>query len=209
MSGIIFLVVIIIVGVGIGLYVSVKNGEKQDNRHSLIRLPCQNGYIVGYYVGSRFLGQRFVNNKLVSEGTFVNSVQVGLGKEYYETGVLKYDGNFVKGLASGQGKLYEENGKLKYIGNFKNGYASGQGRIFDAHGKIKCEGNFTRLSSNQENIKDPSAPTGRCKEYYDNGQIKYEGEFLNGVWHGEGRSYDRNGKLIFRGKFSYGKPIKK
>ncbi|MBU4540018.1 MAG: hypothetical protein KJ774_02195 [Firmicutes bacterium] len=208
MGGIIFLILVFIVGVGIWLYLRSSHNSSGNSQQPLIKIPCKDGYIMGYYLGSRFFGQRFVNNRLASEGVFVNALQVGTGKEYYENGTLKYEGSFVNGLASGQGKLYEENGKLKYIGNFANGYASGQGRIFDKNGKLKCEGNFARLPSNQEKIKDPSVPTGYCKEYYDNGQLKYEGEFVNGVWHGEGRSYDRNGRLVFKGKFSYGKPAK-
>ncbi|WP_414732045.1 toxin-antitoxin system YwqK family antitoxin [Acetobacterium carbinolicum] len=208
MGGIVFLVLVVIVGVGFWLYLTSQNNSQANGQQPQIRIPCKDGYIIGYYQGNRFTGQRFINNRLASVGFFVNTIQVGSGKEYYENGILKYEGNFVNGLASGQGKLYEENGKLKYIGNFANGYASGQGRIFDANGKLKCEGNFARLPSNQVNSKDPSVPNGHCKEYYDNGQLKYEGEFVNGVWHGEGRSYDRNGRLIFKGKFVYGKPGK-
>ncbi|WP_373482247.1 toxin-antitoxin system YwqK family antitoxin [Acetobacterium sp.] len=208
MGSIIFLVLMVIVGIGIWLYLTSQNNIRGDGQQPQLKIPCKDGYIIGYYVGSHFNGQRFVNNRLASEGVFVNAVQVGPGKEYYENGILKYEGTFVNGLASGQGKLYEENGKLKYIGNFTYGYAAGQGRIFDTNGKLKCEGNFARIPSNQEKIKDPSVPTGHCKEYYDNGQLKYEGEFVSGVWHGEGRSYDRNGQLIFKGKFAYGKPAK-
>ncbi|PKM60937.1 MAG: hypothetical protein CVU99_05560 [Firmicutes bacterium HGW-Firmicutes-4] len=208
MGGIIFIVLLVIVGLGTWLYLTSQQSSQANNQQPQIKIPCKDGYIIGYYVGSRFTGQRFVNNRLASEGVFVNAIQVGSGKEYYENGTLKYEGNFVNGLASGPGKLYEENGKLKYVGNFTNGYASGQGRIFDANGKLKCEGNFARLPSNQENTKDPSVPNGHCKEYYDNGQLKYDGEFVNGVWHGEGRSFDRNGRLVFKGKFSYGKPAK-
>lgn len=208
MSGIIFLVIVVIIGVVIWLYLSSPHNKPVNGQQPQIKISCEDGYIIGYYVGTRFTGQRFVNNRLASEGVFVNAIQVGPGKEYYANGTLKYEGNFTNGLASGQGKLYEETGKLKYIGNFVNGYAAGQGRIFDANGKLKCEGNFARLPSNQDSIKDPSVPTGHCKEYYDNGQLKYEGEFVNGVWHGEGRSYDRQGHLLFKGRFAYGKPVK-
>lgn len=210
MTGIIFIVAAIIVAIALFiLFTTQKKGQPGVER-PLIRISCKDGYIIGYYVeGARFWGKRYINNKLLSEGFFINGIQLGQGKEYYDNGFLKYEGNFAGGLASGQGKLYENNGKLKYIGNFANGYASGQGRIFDANGKLKCEGNFARLPSNQENIKDPSVPSGRCKEYYDNGQLKYEGDFLNGVWHGDGRSYDANGRLIYKGKFLYGKPANK
>lgn len=209
MISIIFFLMIIL-GIGIWIYLTSQQNNKNQVDNQQIRILCKEGYIIGHYVaGNRFIGQRFIDNKLVSEGIFVNTVQVGNGKEYYENGSLKYEGNFVAGVSSGQGKLYEENGKLKYIGNFKNGYASGQGRIFDANGRLKCEGNFERVPSNQEKTKDLSVPSGLCKEYYENGQLKYDGNFLNGVWHGEGRFYNANGHLIFKGKFWYGKPEKK
>ncbi|OFV70414.1 toxin-antitoxin system YwqK family antitoxin [Acetobacterium wieringae] len=207
MGGILFLFLVGIAGIILWLYLSSRQKKERQDQKPQVKVPCRDGYIIGYYQGNRLIGQRYVNNSLASTGVFVNTIQVGPGKEYYPNGLLKYEGNFVNGLASGQGKLYEENGKLKYIGSFANGYASGQGRIFDASGKLKCEGNFARLSTNQENIKDPSVPTGHCKEYYDNGQLKYEGEFLSGVWHGEGRSYDRSGRLVHKGKFRNGKAV--
>ena len=208
MGGLIFLVLVGIIILGLWLYRKALSGRPADDQPPLIRIPCQDGYIIGYYQSNRLIGQRFDNNRLASEGVFVNGLQVGSGKEYYQGGRLKYEGNFSNGLASGLGKLYEENGRLKYIGNFTNGYAAGQGRIFDQNGKLKYEGQFARLPGYQEQAKDPSAPQGSGREYYDNGQLKYQGEFVNGVWHGHGSSYDRQGRLIFRGQFAYGKPVK-
>ena len=44
------------------------------------------------------------------------------------------------------------------------------------------------------------------KEYYGNGKLKFEGEFLNGKRHGEGKEYDfNNGKLNFEGEYLKGK----
>ena len=145
MGGLIFLVLVGIIILGLWLYRKALSGRPADDQPPLIRIPCQDGYIIGYYQGNRLIGQRFVNNRLASEGVFVNGLQVGSGKEYYQGGRLKYEGNFSNGLASGLGKLYEENGRLKYIGNFTNGYAAGQGRIFDQNGKLKYEGQFARL----------------------------------------------------------------
>ena len=30
---------------------------------------------------------------------------------------------------------------------------------------------------------------GKGKEYYNNGTLKYEGDFLNGLWKGNGKEY--------------------
>ena len=44
------------------------------------------------------------------------------------------------------------------------------------------------------------------KEYYDNGKLKYKGEYLNGEKEGKGKEYYwNNGKLIFEGEYSNGK----
>ena len=43
------------------------------------------------------------------------------------------------------------------------------------------------------------------KEYYNNGILKYEGEYINGKRNGKGEEHDNNGKLIFKGYFKNGK----
>ena len=37
--------------------------------------------------------------------------------------------------------------------------------------------------------------TGYLKEYYDNGDIKYEGEIIEGIKNGKGKEYLDNSKL--------------
>ncbi len=39
-------------------------------------------------------------------------------------------------------------------------------------------------------------------------QIKYNGEFLDGKWNGQGKEYYQNGKVKFSGKFLNGDKIK-
>ena len=45
---------------------------------------------------------------------------------------------------------------------------------------------------------------GKGKEYYDNGKLKFEGEYLNGERHGKGKEYYKDGKLEFEGEYLYG-----
>ena len=42
---------------------------------------------------------------------------------------------------------------------------------------------------------------GKGKEYYDNGKLKFEGEYLNGEKNGKGKEYDDNGNLKFEGEY--------
>jgi len=39
------------------------------------------------------------------------------------------------------------------------------------------------------------------KEYYDDGKIEFEGEYLNGERNGKGKEYNKNGKLEFEGEY--------
>ena len=41
-------------------------------------------------------------------------------------------------------------------------------------------------------------------EYYDNGKIEYEGEYINGERNGKGKEYYDNGKLRFEGEYLNG-----
>ena len=50
---------------------------------------------------------------------------------------------------------------------------------------------------------------GEGKEYYENGKLKYEGEYNEGVKHGKGKEYDENGNLIFEGEYNDGEQVKK
>ena len=212
-AGTVMLLLIVITAFAVwGIYNVQQKGKffsSGTEAKSTIKVFCKNGFMIGYYIeGDLFKGKKYINSKLAADGIFFNGVQVGLGREYHENGKLKYIGHFLNGYAAGSGKLFNEDGRLKYEGNFENGYASGIGKLYDNNGHLKCEGNFARLSIKNESQKDPSAPSGKCREYYENGKVKYAGDFYNGLWHGDGKYYDKSGRLLHRGRFLYGKPVK-
>ena len=45
---------------------------------------------------------------------------------------------------------------------------------------------------------------GNVKEYYNNGELIFEGEYLNGKRNGKGKEYDYNGELEFEGEYLNG-----
>ena len=46
---------------------------------------------------------------------------------------------------------------------------------------------------------------GKGKEYDDEGELIFEGEYYNGKrWNGKGNEYDDNGELIFEGEYLNG-----
>ena len=50
---------------------------------------------------------------------------------------------------------------------------------------------------------------GKEKEYYRNGELMFEGEYLNGERNGKGKEYYDNGKLMYEGEFLNGKKNRK
>lgn len=51
--------------------------------------------------------------------------------------------------------------------------------------------------------------TGFGKEYYENDNLKYEGEYSCSVWNGKGKYYDEVGDLLYEGFFENGIPAQK
>lgn len=43
--------------------------------------------------------------------------------------------------------------------------------------------------------------SGYGKEFYENGKVRYEGEWTNGEWNGNGKQFDEDGKLRYEGGF--------
>ena len=41
------------------------------------------------------------------------------------------------------------------------------------------------------------------KKYYNNGKLRFEGEYLNGNWNGKGKEY-YDDKLVFEGEYLNG-----
>ena len=49
--------------------------------------------------------------------------------------------------------------------------------------------------------------TGKGKEYYYDGKLKFEGDYINGKRNGKGKEYNNDGKLIFEGEYLNGERI--
>ena len=166
-----------------------------------------NGKVIVYY------DDQF--KQVYFNGTMKDGQSTKTGREYYETGTLKYDGSFETGQYSGQGKLYYEDGTIKYDGGFLNGVYEGNGVFTDESGekysgtyeKGTLQGSGTIIDGNvtiyDGNFIDGKI-SGEGKIYNENGTVKYSGMFSDGILNGEGSEYDENGNLIYSGGFSDG-----
>ena len=53
---------------------------------------------------------------------------------------------------------------------------------------------------------DKGEKHGYWEDYYDNGQLAYKGNFVNGNRHGYWESYYADGQLSYKGNYVNGKP---
>ena len=102
-----------------------------------------------------------------------------------------------------------------FIGEYLNGERNGKGCGFifcdrdeiwfkgeyikgELNGKVEIEMEKNSYGRKKSEINDKA--NGKGKEFYENGNLKFEGEFL--YYHKiRGKEYDENGKLIYEGEY--------
>ncbi len=154
---------------------------------------------------------------VVKEGTFKHGLKHGYFKEYDLNGNLLSATKYVDGekfeKAEELQKLdvrtdYYPNGKIKVVGTYtKDGVPEGVRREFDINGKVEMsyifrygtivgEGIFTNAGRRQ----------GNWKEYYDDGNLKAQGNYVDDLKDGFWKYYYKNGSLEEKGKYILGDP---
>ena len=82
--------------------------EYDKNGEIIHELKNGNGYMNSY---------NFFDIKIF-EGEYINGFKNGKGKEYYESGSIKFQGEFFYNLRNGDGKEFYENGKILSEGEY-------------------------------------------------------------------------------------------
>ena len=113
------------------------------------------------------------------------------GKEYDLSGNLLYEGEFLDGKRNGYGKEYYSDQIV-----FEGEYLDGNKLKGKGYGKDKYNKGKIIYEINNEN--------GKGKEYDIEGNLIFEGKYLNGKRNGYGREYDFS-SLIFEGEYLNGK----
>ena len=172
------------------------------------------------------------------EGDYVNDKKNGKGKSYHYGGKLKFEGDFKNGEKNGKGKEYDFNGNLIFEGEYLYGKKNGEGKEYNSNkekifegdylydwrrrgkeyvkGKLEFNGEYLfnkkwngkGYDENGNVIYEINDGNGSIRQYDDNGELKYEGGYLNGKRSGKGKEYIA-GKLKFEGEFLNGKRVKK
>ncbi len=154
---------------------------------------------------------------LIKEGTYKHGLKHGYFKEYDLNGNLLSAIKFVEGekfeKAEELQKLdvrtdYYPNGKVKVVATYtKDGIPEGVRREYNEEGKVEKSFIFRYGKIIGEGIfTDAGLKQGNWKEYYDNGSIKAEGDYLNDLKNGNWRYYYKSGNLEETGSYVNNKP---
>ena len=170
-------------------------------------------------------GKEFYENGIIKyNGTYKNNLYDGIGKLYSKNDKLLYDGEFKNGLKNGYGIEKYENGNIKYKGNFKNNLYNGEGTKYNEIGKNEIKGlwenniflhaivsdkiNNNEIYDEEGNLVYIGGINNKTKEkekygteYYENGIIKYRGEYKNNYYYGKGQLFYKTGQLKYDGDF--------
>ena len=100
------------------------------------------------------------------------------------------EGEYINGKRNGKGKKYDyKDDKLSFEGEYLNGKIW-NGKGYNINGNIEFE------------IKEGK---GYIKEFDYNGELIFEGEYLNGLRNGKGKEFDSKGEIKFEGEYLDGK----
>lgn len=151
------------------------------------KLRIENKHYTGEFKDNLFHGEGKLihSNGDIYEGQFANGLPNGEGLSTFSEGKV-YQGQFVDGELTGQGDYRD--GDVIYTGGFKNWLFDGKGRY--QHKKILYVGNFS-----QGKFDGVGRQTRGDNE-------SYEGEFIDGIYHGVGVLLEGGDK--YEGGFQFG-----
>ncbi|MCD4698488.1 MAG: hypothetical protein K8S16_19855, partial [Bacteroidales bacterium] len=123
----------------------------------------------------------FHENEIIEEN-FIDDVKQGFTYFYYSDKKLWKEINFVDGLEEGIGREYARN----------------DGRVIKL---IYHKKGFISDIENINRIDKTGMKQGKWKYFYDNWQVRLDGEYKNDLKHGYFKEYSRDGSLITTSKY--------
>ena len=148
------------------------------------------------------------NDLMIYKGEYLKDKRHGKGKEYDNFGYLIYEGEYKNGKRNGKGKEYYRNGNLKFSGEYLNNKQwNGKGFDtcqFDLYELKNGEGTYEFYHINGFQKSKGAIINGTRKEFNDNADLIFEGEYKMGERNGKGKEYNDNGQLIFEGEYLNG-----
>lgn len=144
------------------------------------------------------------NGTLQSEGAYKNDMQSGTWKEYYSDGQLAREGTYkTPGKREGVWKEYHRNGKLVREASYKAGLLNGVMKEYAETGELVNERVYKSdklVKATYYNLKGKvlaeyniTKARTEVKEYYPDGTVAAEGDYLDGKRDGQWTMYSENG----------------
>ena len=185
----------------------LKNGFGEIKIFKKGKIIFEGRYIKGEINGK--VKEYYDNGTLKFEGIYLNNKKNGKGKEYYDNGELEFEGEYLNNERYGIGKEYNEYGKLlfegKYLYYFK---LSGKNYLFgkleyEGEYLYNKKWNGKGFDGNGNIIYELKNGNGKVKEYNDD-FLEFEGEYLDGKRNGIGKEYNEDNQLIYYGEYLNG-----
>lgn len=168
-----------------------KFGNKQGNwktfyPNNMVHTECKytDDKLDGYYKEYGLDGNLIKTEKYeygVLKKNVAELVKLDVKNDFFESGKLKSSGTYKDGIAEGVTRFYNEEGAIVNSKVYKDGELIGEG-VYDEKGYQQ----------------------GKWKEYYVSGELKAEGEYIDGRRNGDWVFYHQNGKVEQKGKFLKG-----
>jgi antitoxin component YwqK of YwqJK toxin-antitoxin module len=164
--------------------------NKQITYHSNGKIESEAQIVDGKFQGTKTTYYESGNIKRIDK--FVDDKRVDEIKVFYESGAIYQIAAIVRENIEGKIETYDdttifyENGKIKQKGvtNFITGKNDGMTSIYNDLG----------IMTHQQEYKD-GVPNGIRKVYYPNGNVQWDGTFVNNKWVGQLKKYRTDGKL--------------
>ncbi|HOU97761.1 MAG TPA: hypothetical protein PLP65_02840 [Bacteroidales bacterium] len=160
----------------------------------------------------------YPNSKIEKEIYYKNDTITGYYKEFDKNGQLTVKKLYNKGIIVPDSLLdslqvldwkeeYYSNGKRKYYGAFKNGIKVGMHKEYDPEGKTIVAKEYDDVGNLiGEGIVDSlDKKQSDWKLYYETGELKAKGKYINNIQSGEWIYYYQNGTIEQKGKYKKGK----
>lgn len=146
------------------------------------------------------------DGNLVSSGSFINNVPVGVHREYLrneskiKTSEYDNSGQVIsagktdeKGIKDEFWQFFYPGGQVRQEGSFKNDKRSGQWKFYYPDGQLEQTGNYVNGLSD-----------GLWTWNYPGGALRREENYLRGKEDGSSVEYDQNGQVIAQGNYIEG-----
>lgn len=158
------------------------------------------------------------NMNIKVEGTYRNDLKNGYWKfykisgdlirtEYWIDGVLQEDKGKTEKIEIRK-EIHPETGALKYVGSYLNGKKNGVQREYDKEGNITKSYVYASGQILEEGgyIDEQGRKQGHWKSFYQDGKLKHEGDYKDGLRTGPWLYYYADGKVEQKGRFRFDEP---